>query len=217
MKLSRSLAAGVSGFALLALGSFVGGCASPSGDSSAPKPGRGIAEYRALVREAQSNLTAMVEGLQAFDRSSTITPSLAGFDRALHHLEVTSVKTRARADAIMARGQAYFDEWKEHLAAITNQAAGRTELERYTRLFDSFERVRQQSGDVRDEFRPFMAKLRDFRAQLDHTPPPSASELREEREELKASGRGVLKGLDAIAITLDEAQSALPATQGMKQ
>jgi hypothetical protein len=47
---------------------------------------------------------------------------LTGFDKALHQLELTSVRTRARAEAIIARGETYFDEWKEQLSGITNRA-----------------------------------------------------------------------------------------------
>jgi hypothetical protein len=82
-------------------------------------------------------------------------PALARFDHAFNRLEVTSVKARARAQAIIARGQAYFDEWKEHLAGVTNQPAARAETERYARLFEHFDHVRQRSSEVRAAFRPF--------------------------------------------------------------
>jgi hypothetical protein len=136
---------------------------------------------------------------------------LSGFDRAFHQLEVSSVATRARAEAIMARGRAYFDEWKEHLGGVTNQAAARAGEERYVRMHEHFERVRECSKEVREEFRPFMTKLREFRARLDQ-PASAGRELsRPELEQLASDGRRVLARLEAVGSALDEAQTALQA------
>jgi len=200
----------------IALGLVGGGCSSPSGSDSAPKPGSGIVEYRQVTREAHRSVTAVVEALAALPNSSTppsTRPALARFDSALHELELTSVRTRARAEAIMARGQAYFDEWKEHLAGVTNQAAAQTGMERHARLFDHFGRVRERSGEVREEFRPFMANLREFRAGLDRTPKPIEGELSGQKiDGLIASGRRVLGTLESVATALDGAETELRAT-----
>ena len=143
---------------------------------------------------------------------------MAVFDRALAQLEITSVKARARAEAIIARGQSYFDEWKGNIAGITNQAAAQAETQRYARLFDHFGRVRQRSGDVREEFRPFMAKLREFRARLDKPPESADAALfGKELDDLTASGRRVLKTLESVSVALDEAEVELRATLSAKR
>jgi hypothetical protein len=218
MKNFRSLTTVVS--LLVSSPAFVwlaGGCAAPSGSSAAPKPGSGIAEYRQLVREAHRSVAATVKSLEALSQphaqASAPHPALAGFDQALHQLELTSVRTRARAEAIIARGQSYFDEWKENLSANTNQANARAETERYTRLFEHFGRVRERSGTVREEFGPFMAKLREFRARFGHPPKPAEGESPgKEIDGLITSGRRVLQSLEAISAALDEAEAELHAT-----
>lgn len=223
MNAFRPVTTAVSGLvSLVALGWFAGGCASQSVDSSAPKPGSGIAEYREMAREAHRAVAATVKSLEALSQpqaqSSAPHRALPGFDRALHQLELTSVKARARAEAIIARGQAYFDEWKGNLAGITNQAAARAETERYDRLLEHFERVRQRSGEVREEFRPFMSKLREFRANLDK--PASAAGNESSRQELDgvtASGRRVLQTLEGVSAALNEAEAALRATLAAKR
>jgi hypothetical protein len=140
-------------------------------------------------------------------------PALARFDRAFSRLEVTSVKARARAEAIIARGQAYFDEWKVHLAGVTNPSDAEAETERYFRLFERFDHVRQKSSDVRDAFRPFMASLRDFRAGLDKAPNRADNEaLRSELDRMTVDGRLVLQALDSVAGALDDAEAELHAT-----
>ena len=200
----------------IALGLIGGGCSSPSGSDAAPKPGSGIAEYRQVTGEAHRSVTAVVGALAALPGSSTppsTRPALARFDNALHELELTSVRTRARAEAIMARGQAYFDEWKEHLAGVTNPAAAQSGMERHARLFGHFGRVRERSGEVREEFRPFMANLRQFRAGLDRAPKPAESELSGQKiDGLIASGRRVLGTLESVSTALDEAETELRTT-----
>jgi hypothetical protein len=186
-----------------------------------PKPGSGIAEYRQIAREAHRSVAATVESLEALARPSADDskphPELARFDRALHDLELTSVKTRARAEAIIARGEAYFDEWKENLSATTNQSVMRAESQRYTRLLDHFARVRERSGEVRTEFRPFMMKLREFRATLDKPPGTAGRESsRVTIGLITASGRRVLEALNAVTKSLDEAEVELRASLATK-
>jgi hypothetical protein len=201
---------------LLAFGWLAGGCAAPSGSSAAPKPGSGIAEYRQVVREAHRSVAATVKSLEALAQpsaqSSAPHPALPGFDRALHQLELTSVRTRARAEAIIARGQSYFDEWKENLSANTNQANARAGTERHTRLYEHFGRVRERSGKVREEFRPFMAKLREFRARFGHPKPAEGESSGREIDGLITSGRRVLQSLESVSTALDAAEAELHAT-----
>ena len=202
----------------LILALLSGGCSAPSDNSTRPKPGAGIAEYREVAREAHRAVAATVKSLEALAQSgapsSASHPALPGFDRAFHQLELTSVKARARAEAIIARGQAYFDEWKGNLAAITNQAAARTEAPHYDQLREHFERVRQRSGEVREQFRPFMAKLREFRARLGK---PGGEWPPQDLEGVTASGRRVLQTLESVSTALNDAETALRAALAAKR
>lgn len=190
------------------------GCASSSSDSVAPKPGHGIAEYRAVVTEAQRSVKAVVDSLEELQKTSPpplTRPDFTRFDKAFHNLEVTSVRTRARADAIIARGETYFEEWKENLSGMTNSAVAQAESERYLRMREHFDRVRQRSGDVRTEFRPFMTKLREARARFDR-PTVATDETGKAIETFIGGGKRVLETLEAVLTALNEAESALRAT-----
>ncbi len=89
---------------------------------------------------------------------------------------------------------------------MTNQPAAATASGSYDRLFEHFGRVRQRSGDVREEFRPFMTKLREFRARLDKSPIPADGEaFRKELDSLTAHGLRVLQTLESISTALDAA------------
>src|SRR5688572_4074061 len=93
---------------------LLAGCASDSNAPPAPTPGSGIVEFREVTRQAHRAVAATVESLQTVARQPNGAD--ADFDRAFKDLELTSVKARARAEALISRGQNYFDEWKEHLA-----------------------------------------------------------------------------------------------------
>jgi hypothetical protein len=202
------------------IGWLLAGCAT-SERTAQPKPGKGIDEYRRIARDAQQSVAATVASLEALARPhndpSKPHPELARFDRALRDLELTSVKARARAEAIIARGEGYFDEWKANLAAASNQPTARVESERYSRLLEHFARIRERSGDVRTEFRPFMMKLREFRATLDTAPTAAGSESsRVTIGLITASGRRVLEALRAVTRSLDEAEVELQASLASK-
>lgn len=225
----RSLAAAAAGLALLwPLGWLAGGCVSSPGEPATspvpamPKPGRGLAEYRELTHDAYRAVAVMMKPLRALARpnapASAAHPALPDFDRALHQLELASLKTRARAEAIIARGDAYFDEWKQNLAGLTNEAAVRFETEHYARLHEHFQRVRERSGDVRAEFRPFMAKLREFRATLDKSPNPTGHDSALAAiDDLVAGGGRVLETLRALSGALDDAERELRAIRAGKE
>src|SRR5262245_43543218 len=66
-------------FATLVL--IAGGCASSSRKSVQPKPGSGIAEYRALTREAHDAMTATMNSLDALARAENLASALPDFDR----------------------------------------------------------------------------------------------------------------------------------------
>lgn len=221
---SQALGVVIPGLLLsLAFGWGGGGCASgpDKSSSSAPKPGSGIAEYREVARGAHLAVAATVTSLEALAAPSNQPllqhPALPGFDRAFHRLELTSITARARADAIIARGQGYFDEWKANLSDIDDRAAAQTEAERYRRLFGHFEQIRERSGGVREVFRPFMTRLREFRARLDQpAKAPSGEAAQQEIKGLLTDGRRVLQTLDSVSTALNEAEVELRATLAAK-
>ncbi|MCI0748011.1 MAG: hypothetical protein L0Y58_21600 [Verrucomicrobia subdivision 3 bacterium] len=185
---------------------------------SIPRPGRGIAEYREVTRQAHRAVDGVVDSLETLAQGSGSERQLAQFDRAFEQLELTSVQVRARAEAIIARGQNYFDEWKEHLNAATIQPATRAEIDRYQGLFQHFTRIRQRSSEVREEFRPFMASLRQFRARLDQPfNSTQAGSSPAEIAALTASGRRVLKILESVSEALNRAETELHTMRPAKQ
>ena len=210
---------------LMALGLFASGCAGPSessGKAPIPKPGSGIAEYREIARQAHSAVARTIDSLEALERPKATATQPVAFDRALEDLELTSIKARARAEAIIARGQKYFDEWQEQMG--TNHPAAQAD---YNRLFAHFGVIRERSAEVRAEFRPFMAGLRQFRATLDPldpvkpadavAPPAHANPASVDIKTVTAGGRRVLKTLESVSAALNDAEAELKTMLAAKR
>ena len=185
-------------------------CATNTGkQASPPRPGQGLAEYRRLAEGARDRVDATVQALEALARPAERAPhpALPKFDEALHQLEVRSVTTRARAEAIRTRGAAYFEEWKEHLPP-PDTAEGRAMSGQFNRLHQHFEAVRAASDAARDEFKPFLPALRDLRETLESAPTVPATVL----EQTTANGRRLRAALDHVMRILDEAAVELRAS-----
>src|SRR4026208_1457747 len=106
-----------------------------------PSLARGLPRIATRASRAHQALASVVDSLEGLRQGS----GLGRFDQTFENLELTSVKARARAEAIIARGENYFEEWKEQLSLATNQLAAQAN---YNRMYDHFTRVRQRSGEV---------------------------------------------------------------------
>lgn len=191
---------------------LLAGCASSNSDApSTPKPGGGIVEFREITQRAHRSVAAVVDSLQSVAREPGRAD--ADFDRAFNDLELTSMKARARAEALIARGENYFAEWKEHLT-LTNQPSARAD---YDRLYNHFTLVRQRAGEVREEFRPFMASLRQFRAGLDKPVGTAGRTSSGDIDPLTASGLRVLRNLDSLSAALDAAEAEVRVQHASKR
>jgi hypothetical protein len=188
------------------------GCASSGPARNADQVGTGIAEFRQIVLEARNALDATLRclGDVAEEADRNPRPAFKRFDEALHRLEVVSIKARARADAMRARGNAYFEEWEEDLAGTNDEQARRAALERRARLRECFEEIRKSSQQAREEFRPFLSNLRDLRIVLGNnltligidSARTLIAQTRSDGQRVKRALDGVLGELNSVSATL---------------
>ena len=202
------------GSILLLLAAFwLSACANRHGTADAPRPSRGIAEMRRLAlgaREAVAKTTVSLDALaQASDKK--VHPALPQFDKALQHLEVVSVSTRARAEAIRARGAAYFEEWKETLPKA-DTPAGQAITNQLSRLERQIESLRATLDGARETFKPFMPALRNLRETLDAEPNPQANNAsRKAVTDAATMGRRLMQALDEVVKSLELTAAELQA------
>jgi hypothetical protein len=154
------------GFVLAVL---LSGCATSKVGSRAPLPENGIEEYRQLTSEALDSVLLALRSLDQVGAQAGHCPSnvVVAFSDEVQRLQVESLRVRARSQAIQARGDAYFAAWSENLARMKDPQVRqlaerfRPELER------SFARIKLESQQAGDAFRPFLHGLRELRVELE--------------------------------------------------
>jgi hypothetical protein len=94
----------------LILVTAVSGCATHKSADEAPEPGSGIAEYKEITAQALTSLRAVLDSLKSVNAQPYPCPSnvSAVFTERVLQLQTDSLRVRARTQAILSRGDAYF-------------------------------------------------------------------------------------------------------------
>jgi hypothetical protein len=131
-----------------------------------------IDEYHQLTKQAEDGVEATLRSLQPISAhpNKVSARQIAAYEREVQSLHVNSIKIRARAQAIQARGDAYFASWSESLAAIKDSRV-RERANRYRpQLEASFGRIKAASQGAGTAFKPFSAGLQKLRVELETKP-----------------------------------------------
>ncbi len=202
------------GVLLLAL-TLLAGCATPKPTAtSAPKPGAGLEEYRQLACQSATAVLDSLSLLEQVNAQATSCPPklLATFSAQVHKLEVGSIKVRSRAQAIRARGDAYFEAWTgTNLLASTPPRPAQDDL---ARIRDNLDRIKLASQQAGDAFRPFFSNLRKLRGQLETDPAfIGTNTARQMVRDTREQGFQVLQNLCVLG---DELQTLRPVLATLK-
>ena len=123
---------------------------------------------------------------------------MAAFAQQVERLQVGSIRVRARAQAIEARGDAYFEAWSKGLTP-TNGPSIDLVAEHLPQMQKSFTRIKLASREAGQAFRPFLSGLRKLQLELEGN--PGAIETVEGRElvlSTRGYGRQVAQNLGLI-------------------
>jgi hypothetical protein len=137
-------------------------------------------------------------------------PAYEAFAKAVHRIEVDSIKMRARTQAMRARGDAYFEHWEEYLATVKSEQVRKLAEEHRPELKQSFEQVHLAAQQVREGFRPFLSDLQKLRAVLEAD--PTLGHIDAQKGLILAAkdkGRQVQQGLDRILAEMNSTTALL--------
>ena len=145
------------------------GCASTETARKQPTPRADFIEYRQIVVQAMSQVDGTLRALDELSVQANRDPRPAyqAFAKAVHRIEVDSIRVRARAQAMRARGDAYFEHWEAYLASVKNEQVRQLAEVRRPELKQSFDKAHLASQQVRELFRPFLSDLQKVRAVLE--------------------------------------------------
>jgi phosphoglycolate phosphatase-like HAD superfamily hydrolase len=177
------------------------GCASTETARKQPTPRADFIEYRQIVVQAMSQVDGTLRALDELSVRANRDPRPAyqAFAKAVHRIEVDSIRVRARAQAMGARGDAYFEHWEAYLAGVKNEQVRQLAEQHRPALKQSFEQAHLASQQVREVFRPFLSDLQKLRAVLEAD--PTLARIDAAKGLILAAqdeGRQVQQGLDRI-------------------
>jgi len=188
------------------------GCASTATGPKAPTLRADFIEYRQTVVQSMSMMEATLHALDEISVQAHRDPhqAYADFAKAVHRIEVDSVKVRARVHAMRARGDAYFEHWQEYLGTVKNEQVRKLAEEHQPELKQSFEQLRLAATQVREVFRPFLSDLQKLRAVLEAD--PSLAHIDAQKGLILAAkdkGRQLQQGLDRILAEMNSITALL--------
>jgi hypothetical protein len=197
------------------------GCASTDTASKEPTLRDDFREYRQIVVQATGLVDTTMRAVDEMSAQANQDPRPAyqAFAKAVHRLEVDSIKVRARTQAMRARGDAYFERWEKYLAGVDNEQVRQLAEQHRPELKKSFEHAQQASQQVREVFRPFLSDVQKLRAVLEAD--PSLARIDAAKSLILAAqdkGRQVHQGLDRLLAEMNSMTAMLrppgtPATR----
>ena len=188
------------------------GCASTETAQKTPTLRQDFIEFRQIVVSSMNQVDATLRSLDEISAQAHRDPRQAyqAFAKALHRIEVDSIKVRARTQAMRARGDAYFEHWEAYLAGAKSEEVRKLAEERRPELKRAFEQAQQASQQVRETFRPFLSDLQKLRAVLEAE--PTLARIDAQKELILAAkdkGRQVQQGLDRILAEMNSMTALL--------
>jgi hypothetical protein len=198
----------------LALG-LLAGCASQQSTPSPPRLGSGVEEYRQLTSQSASAVSEALRCLEQVSAQENRCPPklLAAFADQVEQLQVASIRVRARAQAIRARGDAYFELWTQS-RALVNENQSRPASDSFPELRESFARIKLASSQVGEAFRPFFDGLRKIRTELEID--PGVIETDKAKELIRTTREHGQQVLQRLGVLKDELQTLRQALSQAK-
>lgn len=182
------------------------GCASKTSSLPPSRPRQGMAEYRQLTTEAEHAMHSALAALATVSTQSDQCPPavLTAFSNEVCRVQVDSLRIRARSQAMLARGDAYFESWEENLARIDDPAVRSLAKQQHQALQEGFLKVKTWSKEAHQSFQPFLADMRKVRNALEKNPASlSADSTRKYIAAARTSGEEVESSLAKIRGEVD--------------
>ena len=196
------------------------GCAGVQPKSASPEVGSGVAEYKQLTEGALTAITAALTSLSGVtSRPAPCPPDLiAAFSHQVQQLQTDSLRIRARGQAILVRGDAYFGTWSESIARIKDSRIRDSAERHHQELEACFVSIRADSQRAGAAFKPFLSGLRTLQVHWENDPGSVKNEADEQLvRTTRKYGDDVLRELRSVRDELLAMQRMLtPANSDAK-
>jgi hypothetical protein len=138
------------------------------------------------------------------------------FSNQVQRLQIDSLRIRARAQAILTRGDAYFASWSESIARIKDPQV-RAAAERFhPELAQSFSKIKLASQQAGGAFKPFLSGMRKLHVQLEKDSGLRQDDTTKELvSSTRANGEEVVRELGVVRGELDAVTKMLGTDKSM--
>jgi len=178
----------------------------------------GVKEYREITNKALTTVKATLNALDKVRAHSQHCPPkiVASFGEQVQRLQVDSLRVRARSQAILARGDAYFADWSANIANIKDPRVRQLAQRFRPELEKSFSKIKLASQKAGASFKPFQAGLQKARADLERKPDGLASDSGKSLlQEIRENGEQVVQELGIINLELKAITRMLTPTNSL--
>lgn len=187
-----------------AAGFFINGCASSKSHTVPPDDLADFQKVAVQARAAFEKASFSLDQVAASGKSCP-PPVVASYKKAVADLEVISVQARAKSQAVIARGDAYFEDWEDHVEKVQSLRAQALMEERRPQLQETFNRLKDACAQTHGVFQPFLTGLREVRTVLENNPDSISTEPNQNLiHNTQLHGRDVALCVDAVRKNLDD-------------
>ncbi len=200
----------------LAAAAIFTGCGTTSGYKQADKTGEGIAEFRDEIVKGKTAIDATMKSLGAVATTANTDPRKAfeQYSKDVANLESTAAKIRKRGQDMKEQGQAYFKQWEQQMAQVSNPDIRTLAEQRKAKLQATFDEIRKYTEPLKAQFDPWMSDLKDLQRYLSNDLTIAGvdaakslfTKTTNEGLEVQKSMDGLVGELNTIAATLTPAK-----------
>jgi hypothetical protein len=206
--------------ALVAGATLFSGCGTTSGYKQADKTGAGIAEFREEIVKGKTAIDATMKSLGDIAATANTNPRKAfeQYTKDVNNLESTAATIRKRAQSMKEQGQAYFKQWEQELATVSNPDIRKLAEQRKAKLQETFESIRKYSEPLKAQFDPWMSNLKDLQKYLANDLTVSGVDAAKSLfTKTTEEGLDVQKSMDALVAELNTVAATITPANVAKQ
>jgi len=139
-----------------------------SGYQQADKTGAGIASFRGEIVKCKQAVDSTVTALDqiALSANTNPRPAYENYCKQVANLDASANKVRKSAQDMKDRGQAYFAQWEQQLSQVKDENIRQLAQDRKAKLQESFDKIREYTEPLKQEFDPWMSSLKDLQTYL---------------------------------------------------
>jgi len=197
--------------ATLAAAVIIVGCKT-AGYQQADKTGAGIASFRAEIVKCKQAVDSTLTALDqiALSANTNPRPAYENYCKQVANLDAAANRVRSSAQTMKDNGQAYFAQWEEQLSQVKDENIRKLAQNRKAKLQESFDKIRDYTEPLKEQFDPWMSSLKDLQTYLanDLTVNGIAA-AKKPFAAAKSNGAKVQKSMDGLVEELNDLAATL--------